>query len=321
MKNDNKARYDDAVKTILSDKRCLAYIMKYSVQEFKDYEVNDIIPCIENDIETGSRNVEEGLSNAKITGDNSENVVLNEGKVFYDIIFHAKTNDEESIEVIINIEVQNNYYLRYDIISRAIYYCSRMISSQAQREFSLSRSEYDKIKKVYSIWICMDVPDYISNSITTYKMYPELLYLDESVRRIKDFNYGRYNLQEIVIINLGKGSDSGNILQQFLKTLLSDELSRKDKIDRLKNDYGFELNNDINKELNTMCNLSDGIERKGIAKGLEQGIVQGKEEERKNNISCFAEYIMSSEGLSREEAEKKARDIISNNANNSALAM
>ena len=82
MKNDNKARYDDAVKTILSDKRCLAYIMKYSVQEFKDYEVNDIIPCIENDIETGSRNVEEGLSNAKITGDNSENVVLNEGKVF-----------------------------------------------------------------------------------------------------------------------------------------------------------------------------------------------------------------------------------------------
>ena len=57
MKNDNKARYDDAVKTILSDKRCLAYIMKYSVQEFKDYEVNDIIPCIENDIETGSRNV------------------------------------------------------------------------------------------------------------------------------------------------------------------------------------------------------------------------------------------------------------------------
>ena len=74
-----------------------------------------------------------------------------------------------------------------------------------------------------------------------------------------------------------------------------------------------------------MCDLGEGLweeaEAKGKAEGKEEGLVQGKEEERKKNISCLAEYIMSSEGLSREDAENKARDIFSNNANNGALVM
>ena len=73
-----------------------------------------------------------------------------------------------------------------------------------------------------------------------------------------------------------------------------------------------------------MCNLGEGLwekaEAKGRIEGKEEGLAKGEEKERKKNISCFAEYIMSNEGLSREDAEKKARDIISN-TNNSAFVM
>ena len=327
--NKNKdliASYDEVAKELLSHKQFLAIIMKHCVYEFKDYEVKDIIPCIENDIETGSAKVEEGLSNNKIKGNNTESAVLNEGKVFYDIIFHARTSDEESIEVIINIEIQRNYHPGYDLVSRAIYYCSRMISSQAQREFSLSRSEYDKIKKVYSIWICVNVPEELENTISTYKYNHTFISCDSNGKtKDKDSVKGRYDLAEIDIIRLGKDLNSGNELQRFLKVLLSSGLSKEERKEILVDDYQIEFNEKTEEDVNTMCNLGEGLweeaEAKGKAEGKEEGLVQGKEEERKKNISCLAEYIMSSEGLSREDAENKARDIFSNNANNGALVM
>ena len=43
-----------------------------------------------------------------------------------------------------------------------------MISAQLGTEFEIP--EYDKIKKVYSIWICMNAPKYIGNAISEYKL-------------------------------------------------------------------------------------------------------------------------------------------------------
>ncbi len=46
--SDNKAEYDDAVKELLADKQLLAWILKWTTEEFADMEIDDIIPCIEN---------------------------------------------------------------------------------------------------------------------------------------------------------------------------------------------------------------------------------------------------------------------------------
>ena len=54
----------------------------------------------------------------------------------------------------------------YDIVTRGIFYVSRMISAQLSTEFS--KSDYDNIKKVYSIWICMHSPNNIGNAISCY---------------------------------------------------------------------------------------------------------------------------------------------------------
>ena len=44
---DAKAKYDAAVKKVLSDPQILAWILRYTVKEFKDDTILDIMVCIE----------------------------------------------------------------------------------------------------------------------------------------------------------------------------------------------------------------------------------------------------------------------------------
>ena len=60
-------------------------------------------------------------------------------------------------QIIINVEAQKDEPNGYDILNRAIFYVSRMISSQKERDFS--NSNYNDIKRVYSIWVCMNMPE------------------------------------------------------------------------------------------------------------------------------------------------------------------
>ena len=58
----------------------------------------------------------------------------------------------------IDVEAQNKFYPGYPLIMRAMYYSSRMISSQYGTEFE--KSHYEKIRKVCSVWVCLHPPKY-----------------------------------------------------------------------------------------------------------------------------------------------------------------
>lgn len=45
--NSNRDKYDTEVKKILGDKTILAWIMKYSMEEFKNYTIEEARECIE----------------------------------------------------------------------------------------------------------------------------------------------------------------------------------------------------------------------------------------------------------------------------------
>ncbi len=49
--NNNKDRYDAEVKKILCDKTVLSWILKYTVEEFDRYSIEDIRECIEREPE------------------------------------------------------------------------------------------------------------------------------------------------------------------------------------------------------------------------------------------------------------------------------
>ena len=65
--------------------------------------------------------------------------------------------------------------------------------------------------------------------------------------------------------------------------------------------YGIETHVKMKEDINTMCNLSDIIEERGIEKGIEKGIEQGEGLLAKLMSILFKEGLMS-------EAQKAAED-------------
>ena len=60
----------------------------------------------------------------------------------------------------------------------------------------------------------------------------------------------------------------------MLCVLLAVDKTYTEKI-KILNEMGIKLTNKTREEVNQMCNLSEGVERKGIEKGIAQGIAQG----------------------------------------------
>ncbi len=266
---DEKASYDAACKRLLSEKIILAWIMKNCLEEYRDCDVEEIAEkYIEGTPQVGEVAVSPDESNrvSMIQGAGNEDTSLTEGTVTYDIRFLAIAPvSGELIRLIINIEAQNDFYPGYPLIKRGIYYCSRMISAQYGTEFK--NSHYENIKKVYSIWICMNPPKNRENSITRYYIAEENL--AGSVKERK----ADYDLMAAVMICLGKEGDSGTDLLKLLNVLLSTETCSQDKCQILEEDFHIRMTQTLESEVSLMCNLSKGVEEKGIEKGRQEGII------------------------------------------------
>lgn len=167
-----KAQYDGHVKRILGNRQVLARILKGASEEFQEYSPEEIVGWIEPDIEiegTALRPGETGKGKLLITGDSTESRIPGEGTISYDIRFRVYVPGQgrrEMVKLLMNVEAQKKFYLKYRIVTRGIFYGARMLSEQLDREFI--DSEYGKLKKVYSIWICMNAPLHIGNALTEY---------------------------------------------------------------------------------------------------------------------------------------------------------
>ncbi len=283
-RNNCKDRYDTQVKHILSDKTVLAWILKYTTSEFKDYPIDLIKYCIEGEPEVGTHRVfpEQEAENSDvfistnpgtvnststpdaITGMDTVDKVPGEGEVSYDVRFTVFTPTEERIKLIINVEGQKKFNPGYDIVTRGIFYCARMLSAQKDTEFT--GSDYDSIKKVYSIWISMENPIYAQHTITSYQLTEHPLYglLPKHMR---------FDLMELVLVCLGtpQSENEGNELHGLLDTLLSPDLTPQEKENIIFHNYGIKTTVELEGGLREMCNLSDLIEERGIEKGIERG--------------------------------------------------
>lgn len=184
---DDSAGYDAACKRVLSEKAILARIMKACLEEYKDCDVGDIAEkYIEGQPQVSAFPVLPDVNGTVISGMDTEDKSVREGTVTFDIRFRAIIpGSEEEIGLIINVEAQNDFYPGYPLIKRGIYYCCRMISSQHGREFI--GSHYEKIKKVCSIWICMNPPKSRENTITRYRLVEEHL-IGEATESVRNYD-------------------------------------------------------------------------------------------------------------------------------------
>ena len=256
---DDKSKYDEACKRLLAEKIILAWIMKSCLEEYKEYDINEIAEkYIEGNPQIANIAVAPDETNTPIIrGLNTEDTTMTEGTITYDIRFLSYIpNSDEKIQLLINVEAQNDFYPGYPIIKRGIYYCSRMISAQYGTEFI--DSHYEKIKKVYSIWVCLNPPKKWQNSITRYRITEENLI--GNVKQKKQ----HYDLMTAILVFLGdtKNENYKGVLK-LLNTLLSANTSVQKKKQILEEDFQIQMTQQLEREVTDMCNLSKGVEEKG----------------------------------------------------------
>ena len=263
----DKIQYDEHVRQILKDKGILAYILKYAVKEFKDYSIDDAKAAIDGKPEVAIRSVRpEAVSTLE-----NESKIPGEGKMYFDILFYAVTNDGYRQKMYINIEAQKSFYPGYDLVTRGIVYPARLISQQMDVEYTADN--YDGVKKVYSVWICMNAPEKkhsykkVADSIVEYSIKPTILYPHNATD--DEIATGRYDLMSTVFINLNSQNtiNSKNVLISMLSTLLSDKIKADEKKQKLEKEYGIKMSKELESEVSSMCNLSEAIEERGIERG------------------------------------------------------
>ena len=74
-----------------------------------------------------------------------------------------------------------------------------------------------------------------------------------------------------------KASRRANKVLQLLSTIFLQPGNAQFKKRFLQEHFGIEMTTSLEEEVDTMCNLSEGIEERGIEKGIKQGIEKGIE--------------------------------------------
>jgi len=270
----DKAKYDRCAKKLLSFKAIDAWILKTCVKEFSLFSVDYISEhCMSGEVEISEHAVHQDElnrgqrinSDEQVTKMNSESSSINEGTVYYDVRFNAIAPENgESITLIINLEIQTDDKPGYELVTRGTYYCARMISEQHGTVFT--GDHYEKIQKVYSIWICPSTPDCRKNGMFRYHTIEDPVFGDAYVKK------ENYDLMEVVILNLGEPDNEADCgILNLLNTLFSPTVLPDEKKRVLSEKYNIAMTAELESEVQRMCNLGTAIENKARDEGIDIG--------------------------------------------------
>lgn len=268
-----KAWYDEATKRLLCDKYILAWIIISVIDEYKDCSVQYVRGClIEGDVRTMSETVNPNEVMPAIKGLNTEIQINSEGRTTFDIYFNViRPNPKENSHIYCDLEIQNDYYPGYDYVTRGVYNCARILSSQYNTEFA--GSHYEKLKKAYSIWVCTDPPDKHKNSISVVSLQK-----NDKVSSV-DRDKEKYDLINVISICLGgpEYANYDNKIIRLLDVLLRSKMTPEEKKKILEEEYEIPMSENIETEVNNMCSYIDTVYNEAMRIGNEQGEKRGEE--------------------------------------------
>ena len=313
-------RCDAACKKVLSCKEFAAPILKYVCTEYEGMETADIIALMDDAViseEPLDPDVPKPKTAPVIGLSNSESSSTRSGTRFFDIRFNVRAPERngENVQLIINLEAQNDVAGDFSLLKRAVYYCSRMISDQYGTVFT--GMDYKKIRKVYSIWVCLRPGTNYADSITRYSMKKEpihgnIVLTPEKAADERD-NYDLINMTIVGLKDFDSAAQSEHPLIRMLSLIFTHELTAEQKKHILETNYDIQMSEEIKEEFDTMCNFSKGFYQDGRA----DGITEGKLEEQANIIKKLLRQfdpsqISSMLEIPLDEVEKVKRNIAQN---------
>jgi len=270
----NRAKLDEVAKKLVKHKIILAEILKECVEEFKEFDLHYIEKnCFVGDVRVNQVAVDQDILDAdeSIVGSDTEDASHREGTVRFDLVFEARVpKSGEIIGLTINVEIQVDMDPGYPVISRAVYYLARLISRQKGTVFT--GSDYGKIQKVYSIWICPDPSRENMNSIAEYGITQKKV-----VGKVNEPKENYDKATAIIICLNDEGMDNRTDIIRLLSTLLSTTESVEKRKKVLEEEFKIPMTKEIEEGMEDMCNYGSAVqkygERIGEQKGAEKAIV------------------------------------------------
>ncbi|WP_349687359.1 hypothetical protein [Acidaminococcus sp. DS4831] len=294
---------DAACCRLLANKIILAHILQDCLPEYGHCSIPELLPCLEGTPAVCSVAVDQDVQDpGRIRGENTTDKSITEGNVNFDILFSARTPDgSDSRQIFINVESQDTWSPGYPLLKRAFYYCGRLLSRQKGIVFQ--NSDYQKLQKVYSLWVCLDPPKSKQNTLTAFRMKEENLV---GQAKYDKMNYD-YDMVSMMLICLGQPDRKQEDIIHLLSVLLSTEMDPDVKKEILEREYDISMTIEMKKEAETMCGIGHAIARKNLEKGMEKGRLEGKQEgrqegrmeEREANIIAMLKEKIPMETISR----------------------
>ena len=135
----HKIMLDQNCKLMISHEEMLSRIIKEFVEEAKHLSIEEIIKIVQDE--------------HRFQRLNNENSIPGYGTVRFDFFgcIDLPQLDHTINRIYLNVEIQNDAYPKYSLITRGDAYLSRIQTTQWGKEYN--DQNYDGMKKVYLIWI------------------------------------------------------------------------------------------------------------------------------------------------------------------------
>ena len=262
----HKIMLDQNCKLMISHEEMLSRIIKEFVEEAKHLSIEEIIKIVQDE--------------HRFQRLNNENTIPGYGTVRFDFFgcIDLPQLDHTIKRIYLNVEIQNDAYPKYSLITRGDAYLSRIQTTQWGKEYN--DQNYDGMKKVYLIWILPQAAKKRDGQVSICKTDEE-----KQLEKVET-----YDKREQIVIYLDKEHDTSKKYQEYdeiltpLVVFLNNILDYQGKI-RIMKEYGFK---EIEKEVRDVCDYANILEKeylnKGIGIGVEKGIEQGTQNERIKNI-------------------------------------
>lgn len=262
----HKIMLDQNCKLMISHEEMLSRIIKEFVEEAKHLSIEEIIKIVQDE--------------HRFQRLNNENTISGYGTVRFDFFgcIDLPQLDHTINRIYLNVEIQNDAYPKYSLITRGDAYLSRIQTTQWGKEYN--DQNYDGMKKVYLIWILPQAAKKRDGQVSICKTDEE-----KQLEKVET-----YDKREQIVIYLDKEHDTSKKYQEYdeiltpLVVFLNNILDYQGKI-RIMKEYGFK---EIEKEVREVCDYANMLEKeylnKGIGIGVEKGIEQGTQNERIKNI-------------------------------------
>ena len=262
----HKIMLDQNCKLMISHEEMLSRIIKEFVEEAKHLSIEEIIKIVQDE--------------HRFQRLNNENTISGYGTVRFDFFgcIDLPQLDHTINRIYLNVEIQNDAYPKYSLITRGDAYLSRIQTTQWGKEYN--DQNYDGMKKVYLIWILPQTAKKRDGQVSICKTDEE-----KQLEKVET-----YDKREQIVIYLDKEHDTNKKYQEYdevltpLVVFLNNILDYQGKI-RIMKEYGFK---EIEREVREVCDYANILEKeylnKGIGIGVEKGIEQGTQNERIKNI-------------------------------------